>query len=170
MIHIGEKDGYFWAVRPQTKGLIDIVLESHKGLRLCIVAFDGGEIHPVADEMAAGWRAQGKAMVSPPLERGVVVPQADRDEWYIVAEPQFDQLQIETFVNYFGFTLVPPNELYKDMDPTWDRTKWDFLIPLQEKFWSQLKAIRPQTFVSMGDEDVLVSTDRTFIDRVISAA
>lgn len=107
-------------------------------------------------------------MVSPALTADLAIPQEGHDEWYV-----FDVLpdlawKPEIFVNYGAFTLVPPAELYKSFDPTWERDAWDWLIPSQIEFWDQIERVHPVSYISMGDRDIVVSLRHDFIEELRS--
>lgn len=105
-------------------------------------------------------------MVSPPIAEGLEIPFDCYDEWYI-----FEQLPSdwdpELFVNYVGFTLESPAETYKTYDPTWDRHRLDWLVPIQERFWKQIAKVNPVSYVAMGDKDVVVSRCREFVEELL---
>lgn len=147
-----------------------LVIDAHRGLHLCITAFDGGTIHASEEEIAVGWTMQGEIMVSPPIDAGLEVPQDQHDEWYILPSPKFDGWEGEQFVDYGGFTLADIDELYRSFDPSWEKHGLDSLYPIQERFWNQLNRVSPTTYVAMGDNDVVVSRNHAFIDRVLEAA
>ena len=168
MIQTGECHGYHWLVTPaQIRQLTDLAAHFHSGLRLCITAFDSGVIRPDDHELAIGWSVQGEVMVSPPLAEDIDIPHHEWDEWYVVSSPAFDtRPSLEVFVNYGGFTVVPPEVTYKTLDPTWDRHGLDFLLPIQQRFWAQLAEINPVTYVATGDNDVVVTRNISFIEEI----
>jgi hypothetical protein len=166
MIHSGTTGDYHWIVSSAPiDSLVEFIVRFHKALRLCITAFDGGPLRPSPDEFAAGWTIQNAVMVSPPICDGVAIPRDQYDEWYIVSQPLVATFQLEVFVNFGSFTLVPFAELYKTFDSTWEKPD-DWLGPIQERFWSQIEQIRPETYVAMGDNDVVVSRNPQFIRAV----
>ncbi|MFN0020569.1 MAG: hypothetical protein ACKVP0_20105 [Pirellulaceae bacterium] len=75
-------------------------------------------------------------MISDPLLVGDFIRHDQYDEWYVVKYPKFETTGNEIFVNYYGFTLVSPEETYKTYDPTWDRLGLDWVLPIQARFWS----------------------------------
>ena len=169
-IHSGERGGYHWLVSPDfLSNLTGLVLEFHRGLRLCITSFDSGVIRPSEEEIDIGWSTLGSVMVSPPLTESLELPHDEYDEWYILDSPSFASGEFEVFVNYGGFTLVSPDEIYKTYDSTWEKTGLDYLTPIQERFWSQLEQLNPKTFVAMGDLDVVVTRDREFLSQLRTA-
>jgi len=173
MLHRGSSDQYEWMVSDRSIwSLPDLVLRFHQGMRLCIATFDGGRIHPTDEEAALGWQSQGEVMVSPPMHNGLVLPYENFDEWYIFAQPAPEIGQLERFVNFGQFTLVPPEQIYENYDPTWEKPQelFEALDGVQKRFWSQLVSLNPQTFVAMGANDVVVSQDRAFIQAVADAA
>lgn len=171
MLHTGEQDGYFWLVAPSEIPLLgELAVRFHQGMHLCITAFDSGPILPTDDETAEGWHLDGNVMVSAPLSGGVVIPHDQYHEWYIIKDPKVDWVGNEVFVNYCGFTLVSPDETYKTYDPTWDRRGLDWVLPIQARFWSQLKRLGAESYVAVGDNDIVVSRNQAFIQAVRDAA
>jgi hypothetical protein len=46
----------------------------------------------------------------------------------------------------------------------------DWFPAVQERFWSQLQRLKPESYVASGDRDVVVSRNQRFIDGVRQAA
>jgi hypothetical protein len=122
------------------------------------------------DELAQGWTTQGKVAISPLLIEGMSIPHDQYDEWYLLDTPKFDKDDFEVFVNYGSFTLVAPADVYKIFDPTSERSGLDWLVPVQERFWFQLERLRPESYVAIGDNDVVVSRNHRFVENVREAA
>jgi hypothetical protein len=61
---------------------------------------------------------------------------------------------------------VPVEEIYKTLDPTWERGGLDYLVPIQERFWAQTERVDPVSYIAMGDLDVVVSKRREFIEHL----
>jgi hypothetical protein len=170
VIYTGTHVEYEWIVSSaEIRAIPKIVVEQHQRLRLCITAFDGGVIRPGAEEIAIGWTMRNEVMVSPPLTQSVKIPHDLYDEWYVVSDPSFADDAFEVFVNYGAFTLVAPEVLCNTSDPTWEKHGFDFLLPIQERFWAQLQRINPTTYVAVGDNDVIVSRNSEFIRCVLDA-
>lgn len=166
-LYLGEQNGYYWLVSLESiPSLIEAMLQLHHGLRLCITSFDSGIIRPSDTELDIGWTMRGNVMVSPPLSATLEIPHDQYDEWYILDSPSFADDEFEVFVNYGGFTLVPPDEAYTTFDPTWEKTGLDYLAPIQARFWSQLTNIQPDTYIAMGDLDVVASRNDNFLKQV----
>jgi hypothetical protein len=104
-----------------------------------------------------GWAGRGAVAVSPPLGEAVEIPHDQYDEWYVLSDPAAVN-GAEVFVNYGGFSLAAPAA-----SPDW-------LAPIRERFWAQLGRVRPESFVAMGDNDVIVSRNSRFIQAVRAAA
>ena len=68
------------------------------------------------------------------------------------------------------FHLVPIEEIYKAYDATRDRIGLDYLVPIQERFWVQLEQVSAVSYIAMGDQDVVVSKRRDFIERLCAGA
>ncbi len=146
--------------------LQELIVGFHQGQHLCITAFDSGPIRPNDEVISLGWRVQGNVMVSPPLFDGLAIPCDNHDEWYVIAHPAFPLSTYEVFVNYGGFTLLDPAEIYKTYDATWEKNALDWLRPIQDQFWRQLGQIQPETYVSCGENDIVVTRKQTFFDAV----
>lgn len=170
MIQTGEHGEYRWLVSGEVRPLTALVLQFHRGLRLWITSFDSGPLRLGDEEVAEGWTTKGEVAVSPPLTEGLAVPHDEFDEWYLLDRPAFETDEIEVFVNFGRFTLVPPAETYQTFDPTWEKAGLDWLAPIQERFWRQLGRLKPETYVAMGDHDVVVSRNDRFIQSVREAA
>src|SRR5258708_2530582 len=134
-----------------------------------ISSCDSGPLRPMADEVARGWTSQGIVAISPPLIDGLPIPNDQYDEWYLVDNATFDKCEIEVFVNCGRFTLVAPADIYKTFDPTWEKRGLDYLAPIQERFWLQMQQLKPETYVAMGDNEVIVSRNQQFIEAVNEA-
>jgi hypothetical protein len=118
---------------------------------LSVTAFDSGPLRLSEEEILAGWKKDGEVAVSPPLRDSLVLPQGEYDEWYIHSAP-FAVADVEVFVNYGGFTLEPQAD--------------DWLKAAQASFWTQLHRLRPMSYIAMGDNDVVVSRNRDFVEAV----
>jgi hypothetical protein len=170
-IFTGMHGKWSWlVVRELIRELSGLVTEYHAGQRLCITAFDSGPITPSPEERRIGWTLLGDVMVSPPLTPQLQIPCDEYDEWYVF---QFLPTSInvtDRYVNYCGFNLANPYELTASQDPTWDRTNYGWLVPLQRQFWSDIERLNPTSYISSGDVDVVVSRDPAFVQRMHDAA
>ncbi len=166
-MNTGKHSEYYWLVSADPLwSLQDAVKNYHYGFRLAIASFDSGPISPNADDLEQGWTCQNGVMLSPPLSEALKIPCDQYDEWYLAKDLSIAASDLEIFVNYGGFSLVPPVESYRDFDPTWEPGTFDFLIPIQARFWQQMLELNPETYVAMGDNDVVVSKNRDFISCV----
>jgi hypothetical protein len=165
--HIGQKSEYQWLVsQPEIRQLDEIVARFHLGLRLCVTSFDSGPLRLTKEEFEQGWTTQRGIVVSPPIEESLVIPHDQYDEWYVFENSHFFESDIEVFVNYGAFTLVPPIESFTDIDPTLGKSSIEWLVLAQERFWAQLQRLHPMTFVACGDNDIVVSRDNSFFEAV----
>lgn len=154
-LHRGERGRFFWLVSDgRLPSLPELAIRYHVGLRLCITSFDSTSISPTPEESAAGWTSVGPAMVSAPLTDRMEIPYDRYDEWYFVDQPPPAAWTSEVFVNYLAFTLAPSAQ----------NCEYDWLAPMQERFWEQLDRINPVSYVAMGDNDIVVSKRREFIE------
>ena len=169
--HSGRNGAYSWIVC-QPGGLpsiAELVVRHHDRERLIVVAFDGGRVFPNADALRGGWSAIENMLVSPPLCEGINIPHEGDDEWCVLPSAPNGPLDLEAFVCYGGFTLLPPDLLYASYDPTWDKHGLDFLIPIQERFWDAISRIRPTSYIVLGDFDIIVSRNAEFVGAVRAA-
>jgi len=167
MIRRGHEAQYQWIQIPLPKTSIGrVVVPLHEGCRVAILSFDSGRIQPCDEERQAGWTVVGSAMVSPPLRDDIDIPEAGYDEWYVFETLPDNAWAPQVFVNYGSFTLaavsdLPPDTMYG----------WDWLPPLQEEFWNQLREAQPVTFVAVSDWSVtVVSRRRDVIDAFAAVA
>jgi hypothetical protein len=109
-------------------------------------------------------------MVSPPLDERLEIPEAGHDEWYVFEDLPEERWTPETFVNYVAFTLREPQQIVANQDPTWDRHGWDWLEPVQQRFWEQIAKLKPITYVASGDHLVVVSRRPDVLAAVEAAA
>jgi hypothetical protein len=93
-------------------------------------------------------------------------PADQYDEWYVFGDDEPRPGTIERFVNYGGFNLADALEMADTFDPTWDRSALDWLIPVQERFWTQLERLAPAAYVASGDNDVIVTRDSGFAESI----
>jgi hypothetical protein len=166
----GRQGDYGWLViEGEVENIAEISVKSHLGLHLCIAAADGDILQPSDSEIDLGWTLQSEVMVSPVLTRKLRIPEEEYDEWYILARPDFEAKPLECFVNYASFTLVSPEILDIGRDPTWERNANAFWEPIQERFWAQIDVVRPESFISSGDNTVVVSRRQEYLDAVRGA-
>ena len=167
----GRREEHYWVAIPQEiRTRANIVSEFFPNKRCHITSFDSGPIFPSANESVTGWRSTNGIMVSPPISKNLDIPYDQYDEWYILETADFPIQDPEVFVNYGGFTLLDVRTLRQNDDPTWDHKRWDFLEPIQERFWWQMKQIDPIAFIASGDIDIAVSRNEEFIDAMRNAA
>jgi len=171
MVHVGERGEYHWLVsQAEVFDLTGLVLRYHRGLRLCVSSCDSRPLRLGQEELARGWTTRGEVAVSPPLEEALPIPQGGYDEWYLVRDPSFADQRVEVFVNYEGFTLLAPAATPGTGDPPPGGGDTDRLAALRERFWSQLERLKPETYVALGDHDVVVARNPHFIEVVRRAA
>ncbi len=171
MIDTGKHGEYRWLVSGrEVASLPDLVCRFHRRLHLCITCFDSGPLRIMDEEVAQGWTTQGEVVISPPLADGMPIPHDQYDEWYLLGAPEFDKLEVEVFVNYGCFTLVTPGDSYKTYDLTSEKSELDWLASVQERFWLQLDRLKPESYVAIGDNDIVVSRNHRFVEAVREAA
>jgi hypothetical protein len=163
-MHFGNHNRYFWLESEDARlfDLLRICPQVVEGKYVVVTACDSGPLKLVEEERALGWTTQGPLAYSPKIERADWVPQGEYDEWYIF--PAATRMDIpEVFVNDSGFTFLDPGQQQKVLDPTWDRemhAEWrEILSEKQSRFWRQLEAIRPETYVAEGNRLILVTSN-----------
>lgn len=166
MIHLGKHGDYHWLVTNDRFWSIDqLVVQFHLGQRLCIAAFDAGPLVPTHEELAQGWTTQRLVAISPPIYELLDMPYDNHDEWYVMSQPNFADVPLETFVQHGAFTLQSPEEIYSTYDATWEKGGFDWLTPVQERFWAQLHRIQPESYLSLGDNEVIVTRNHAFLPK-----
>jgi len=161
---------WWWFVsRSQIDTLCELVVREHRGYRLWITSFDSGPITPSAEELSDGWKTVDGAMVSPPLEVGLDIPNDQYDEWYIFDDDSPRNQDFERFINYGGFNLADPRATTATFDSTWERDGLDWLYPMQERFWRQMEKLSPVSYIGSGDNDVIVTRQESFANFVRKA-
>jgi len=90
-------------------------------------------------------------MFSPPLSAEVTIPYEQYDEWYLSKEKLNFPVGFDRFVNYGGFNVAPDSEFEPD---------------IQDKFWKQLVIINPETYIAIGDNDIVISKNETLIKYI----
>jgi hypothetical protein len=135
------------------------------GHYVAITAFDSGSFRPDDDERKARWFITNDVAVSPRIGDSSAVPRAgEYDEWYVFSDvPQWGRAEV--FVNYGGFDLRDPAQLAIGFDPTWDRAAEqaaaDVLRGHQERFWTQMMKIRPDSYLAEGDKLICVTREQS---------
>lgn len=153
-------------IRETIRNLHSLILEFHAGQRLCITAFDSVTIKPAPEEEALGWTLLGDALVSPPLARQLQIPSGGYDEWYIFEALPASFVASDCYVNYADFHLADPRELPASLDPPRDHSRFDWLAPIQERFWRDMERLNPSSYIADGDTGIVVSRDARFVRRV----
>ena len=167
MIDVGQQEGYYWLVsESEIRALPELAERFHVGLQLWFTAFDSSPFRPAPEEIEQGWREHAGYALSPVIDDTFRIPTYDRfNEWYFFERPPIIDNDIQIFVNYGVFTLALPTDHF---NPAWRNA--EYLIAAQEGFWNQLRQLKPQSYVAMGDYDIVVSRNVDFIDAVRRAA
>jgi hypothetical protein len=164
-VNKGEKFEYFWLESTNVIWkLKQPIIEHHIGHQLYLLTIDD------AGAMAGDWVIEKNIVVDPLLSwyQYYELTPYEYNEWFILKDPlQFPE-HYEMMVAYDGFTLAPPEYTYKDLDPNWESNpKWrgilHWLLPLQERFWPQLKRLNPETYLGHGYYDLIVSKNKKFM-------
>lgn len=170
-VFTGTHNNWSWVVvREMISTLRSLITEFHADQRLCITGFDSGPITPGPEEHSLGWTLIGDIMASPPLTEQMHIPSGEYDEWYIFPWLPSSIDITERYVYYCGFNLADPQAMADSQDSTWDRTNYDWLVPVQARFWSDMERLNPLSYVASGDADVVVTRNTGFAHRVVEAA
>ena len=170
-VFTGRQGDYVWVAAHDGLSCLPKVLagcpDTVVGRTVVITSFDSGPLIPNARESEAGWRTRGGLMVNAMVADPSSIPYEQYDEWLIFPKPGQALEDVEVFVNYGGFTLAGPRVDRADWDPTWDRTvDPDPDRPVRERFWTQLKRLRPETYIAEGDNFVFVTNRLELAHRV----
>lgn len=146
---IGNSNDYFWIESRDTISELDkLIIKFHTYSVLHIATFDSGVFNPNKDELAAGWLELGEVSTSPCLTEDLQIPYDQFDEWYISRSKLVFPVNLERFVNYGGFSLDENSAIGSET---------------QNRFWNQLSNISPETYVALGDNDIVVSKNEHLI-------
>ena len=171
LIFTGMHGRWSWVVvRAMIPDLRWLIVDYHANQRLCITAFDSGPITPGPEERAVGWTVLGDVMVSPPLTRSFHIPSGEYDEWYVFQPLPISINAADCYVKFLGFNLADPRAMAASQDPTWDPRNYDWLVPIQDRFWSDLERLAPTSYIASGESDIVVSRDPEFVRRVVEVA
>ncbi len=167
----GRHGEFYWLVSNEEIRDIDkIVIEYRTVYTLYLATFDSGPLLPTQEELKQGWKVKGEIMVSPPLSDTVTIPYEQYDEWYISKGELTFPRDLERYVNYGGFRLYVMNDDSRIIEPTWERSNGDHMRLHQDAFWKQLLFINPETFVAIGDNEIVVSKDERLINHIAAIA
>lgn len=165
----GHREGYDWVTIRSRRNLlgsfIRVVPDAVLGHVVAITSFDSGPLLPSDEEKARGWFCQGKVLWTSRIEDAQWLPWDQYDEWYVF-DHHIQLSSIEPFVNYGGFSLEDPRPLF-EANPTWDRSSCEFELALKEKFWAQLTAVLPITYIAEGDCFNLATKDAALFNKII---
>ena len=155
--------------------LVEICPEVVLGRYLAVTSIDSGDAWLTDKQRLAGWQLRSGIAYSPLLTtRGDLIYQTDGldvpgyDEWYLF-ETKGADLGEPIKENFFepinaprpGHLLVFVNQLAFTIDPTPD------VQFFAEMFWRQLEWIRPESYVSDGqDQLTFLTRNDTFFDTV----
>ena len=122
-MHRGSCSGYFWLSIPgaSLRDLLSGAPALVSGRVVAITSFDSGPLKLSESELAAGWHIRDAVAISPPGFDIDALPREQFDEWYIFDGEVPSLSQLEIFVNYGSFSLVPPDLIRPAQDPTWDK-------------------------------------------------
>lgn len=151
----GQSHNYYWLVsRNEIPDIDNLVIKYHENYILHLATFDSGPLAPSEEEQKQGWSTDGEILFSPPLSNKVDIPYGQYDEWYLSKTKLNFPDRFDRFVNYSGFNLSPESE---------------FNPEILNRFWIQLVDINPDTYVAIGDNDIVVSKNETLIEYIKNA-
>lgn len=149
---IGELHNYYWLVsRSEISNIDKLIIKYHGGYILHLATFDSGPLKPSEQELNQGWSTNGEIMFSPPLSDKVTIPYEQYDEWYLSKVKLSFPNGFDRFVNYGGLNLSPTS---------------DFNPAILDQFWTHLVDINPETYVAIGDNDIVVSKNESLINYI----
>jgi hypothetical protein len=131
-----------------------------RGRYLAVTSFDSGPRPLLDEERQAGWISDGGIAFSPPITDVGQLALGEYDEWYVFDEPVWFP-PIEVFINYCGFSLRFPQDLDKELAAE--------LRAMQDRFWSQLEGLRPESYLGEGDRLVFVTRSRDLAEAARGA-
>jgi hypothetical protein len=148
----GKRNGYAWVEWEwHTEFIADLLPAFPQlvvGKYLVNTTFDSGPLSLSQKETSLGWLKYDKLALSPVIGDVDEVPYCHYSEWYVFASPvTFDDYEV--FINYGGFSLELP----------------DFET-LQERFWSQLERLAPESFLAEGDNLICVIRDVNLFNQL----
>jgi len=169
-LEIGTTGEYQWLTA--TKESIDSILSACPQVvldkYLAITSLDSGPVALSEEELNLGWESRNCIAYSKKIQSIEKLPHEWYDEWYVFNTPTdmgklwegnvFDvPLQrgaVATFVNFGDFCLQDP-------DPARQ--------VLADLFWTQLEAVRPESYIADGDFLNFVSCDKLLFEIVRAA-
>ncbi len=167
----GRYGEFYWLVSNEKIRDIDkIIIEYRTGYTLYLATFDSGLLLPTQEELDQGWKVDSEIMISPPLSGIVTIPYEQYDEWYISRGALTFPQELERYVNCGGFRLFAVNDDTKISESMWERNICDHMRPHQDAFRKQLLLINPETFVAIGDNEIVVSKDEGLINHIAAIA
>lgn len=169
----GKKDEYLWVTEEfSIDDLLDRCPEIVRGRRVAVTAFDSGPLTLTVEEQRCGWSHDENVAWSPEIISPGILPREQYDEWYI-----FTQLRRfkpdEIFVNFGNFGLSDPAHRLENLDLTWDRSLAIDGVArirgIQNRFWSQLSSINPESYLASGDKLTFATKNVYFYGRVVTS-
>jgi hypothetical protein len=121
------------------------------GRYLVNTSFDSGYLTLSESEIEDGWSMHGRCAHTPRISSLDQIPHDQFDEWLVFEEP-VEVSAFETMVNFCAFTPI-------DFD-------WAEKL---ERFWTQVKEIRPLHIIGENDRVYFVSRDAELVRRIQEA-
>jgi hypothetical protein len=109
------------------------------GRYLINTSYDSGSLTLSDDERRQGWRSVGALTYSPRITDVLTVPHDQFDEWLVFPQPK-EVRSWKPLVDYCGLSLT--DQHYES---------------LQEELWSQVEAIRPESYLAEGDRLIFIT-------------
>ena len=155
----GARGGYAWYQSSQGSlyELIERAPSLVVGKYAAVTSFDSGPLHLGDDERRSGWTSRDGIAYSPRIADPRDIPHDGFDEWYVFRGPASLE-NPEVFVNYGGFGLQAP------VRPGDQRHDW--LAACQERFWTQLTRLQPETYLAEGDNLICVTRNAESLDAL----
>jgi hypothetical protein len=173
----GQAGEYRWLAtgRYVLHDLLEACPEAVLGKCLVVSSFDSGHLVPTPKELKKGWLVHGRLAVLPRVAAIGELPHDLYDEWYIFASPTLPKIA-EIFVNYGGFTLRPMsvaeeferarNSVGAIADLKMIQQEFDRQQGVIDSFWAQMEQVRPESYISDGDNLIFATSDPKLFERV----
>ena len=167
----GNSAGYRWFQSAQLclHELLTEIPSLVVGRYITVTSFDSGPLRLSEEEILAGWISKDSIAYSPLVTDPHNMPHDQYDEWYVF-QNRITIGSPEVFVNLSAFGLRSPDYLLENIEPTWDRNlanrQSEFIAQYQERFWSQLARIQPESYLAEGDNLICVTRNKTTYDAL----
>lgn len=149
-IYAGAAGRYLWLQSPMPRlfmcNVIDRFPEIVLGKFVAVASLDSTSYNPSDEEIRKGWVRRGTLAISPRITSKDEVPPFEFTECLVFPDmPSCGS--VEPFVNYVPFHLSDR----ESAEPV------EFQIELRRRFWIQVEALAPESYLAEGTELILVT-------------